>query len=159
MSWFSELRELRNALVETGSIIYSVWPVTATKQTPGVAIPSKAAADDWGDWTEVIATTDIAGSAFWYIGTQLFSVGAAADNCAVQIGLTDGTGPPPALTRAIDEIQWAKFTAVGTDLGMPFSMVPYPVRLAAASQVSARSASLNAGAKNITISIKVATGL
>jgi len=155
MSWWSDLRRLRNALVESGSVIYAVYPIVATKQTSGVAIPSKAAANEWGAWTEVIATTDIPGSAFWYVGTQLFSVGVNLEDGAVQIGYTEAL----VLTRAIDEIEWGKFTLLGQDLGNPFSMVPYPVKLAAASQVSARSATENAAQKNVTISIKVATGL
>lgn len=158
MSWWSELRRLREALILSDSVIYSIYPAGGAKQTPGKAIPSKAVADEWGDWTVVIAADAIA-TAFWYVGTQLFSVGVNTENGAVQIGYTDGTGPPPALTRQLDEIEWGKFTLLGQDLGMPLSQVPYPVRLPAKAEVSARSADENAGSKNITISIKVAVGL
>jgi len=143
-----------DALIVSDNISYSVWPDGAAKQTPGVAIPSKATANEWGVWTEVIATTDIA-TAFWYVGTQLFSIGVNTEDGGVQIAYTVAL----ALQRQIDEIEWGKFTLLGQDLGNPLSMVPYPVKLAAASQVSARSATLNAASKDITISIKVATGL
>lgn len=155
---FRWVKRIFNSIIYSDNIVYSVYPVTAGKQTAGKAIPSKAAANEWGSWTPVIATGDIT-TEFWYVGTQLFSVGVAGEDGAVQIGYTDGTGPPPALKRQIDEIEWRKFTAVDTDLGMPLSRVPYPVRLPAKAEVSARSATLNAASKNVTISIKVATGL
>lgn len=158
MSWWSELRSLRNALIESTNVVYSVYPVTVGKQSAGKAIASAAAADDWGAWVPVIAAADII-TEFWYIGTQLLNTGMAGEDAAVQIGYTDGTGPPPALTRAIDEIEWRLMTAADTDLGMPLSMVPYPVRLPANAEVSARSATVNAAAKNVVICIKVATGL
>ena len=154
MSWWSELRRLRNALIQSDSVIYSVWPTGGAKQTPGKAIPSKAVSNEWGAWTEVIATTDIAVS-FWYVGTQLFSMGVNAEVGGVQIGYTVAL----ALQRQLDEIEWGKFTLLGQDLGNPMSPVPYPVKLAASSQVSARSATINAASKDITISIKVAVGL
>lgn len=158
MSWFSELRSLLNALIQSDSVVYSVYPVTADELSAGTAIASGGAADDWGAWVPVIAATDIAED-FWYVGTQLLDTGMAGEDAAVQIGYTDGTGPPPSLTRAIDEIEWRLMTAADTDLGMPLSMVPYPVRLPANAEVSARSATVNAGAKNVVICIKVATGL
>jgi len=158
MSWWSDLRRLRDALLESDSIVYSVYPITVDEQSAGKAIASGGAADDWGAWVPVIAAADIA-TDFWYVGTQLLSTGQAGEDAAVQIGYTDGTGPPPALTRAIDEIEWRLMTAADTDLGMPLSMVPYPVRLPANAEVSARSATENAASKDVTISIKVAVGL
>ncbi len=158
MSWWSELREIVDALLESDSVIYSVWPVTADEQSGGKAIASGGAADDWGAWIPVIAAADIA-TLFWYVGTQLLDTGQVGEDAAVQIGYTDGTGPPPTLIRAIDEIEWRLMTAVDTQLGMPLVMVPYPVRIPASGEVSARSATVNAGTKDVVICIKVATGL
>jgi len=150
---------LFNALVQSDNVYYAVYPIqAATKKSDGLAIASGAAADLWGAWVPLIAVADIL-TEYWYVGTQLHNVAVAAEDVGVQIGLTDGTGPPPALLRQVDEIEWQKFTAVDQDLGTGYCGVPYPVRLPPSGELSVRSATLNAAAKDVVVSIKVAIGL
>ncbi len=147
-------------LIESTNIVITVYPIqgAGAKRSAGQALASGAAADTWGAWIPIIAAATIT-TDFWYLGTHLHSVGVVGEDGAVQIGHTDGTGPPPALLRRIDEIEWSKFTAVDVDLGNPLVGVILPVKLIASAQVSGRSATLNAAAKNVTVSLKIATGI
>jgi hypothetical protein len=153
------VNRLFNAVVESDSVVITVYPINAAgaKQSVGAALASGAAADTWGAWIPIIAAGTIT-TEFWYMGVQLHSVGVAGENGGVQIGHTDGTGPPPALIRRIDEVEWCKFTAVGTDLVGPASVI-LPIRVIPSAEISGRSATLNAAAKNVTVSLKIATGL
>jgi len=153
MSWWSELKRLRDALVESDSVIYKVYPITVDQRSGG-QILLQGAADVWGAWTTIIAAALI-GTKYWYVGTQLHDTGQAGDDAAVQICQGDGAG---GITQAIDEIEWRLMTAADTDLGMPFSQVPYPVLLPAEAELSGRSAG-KTGGKNVVVSVKIATGL
>jgi len=153
MSWWTELRRIRDALVESDSVIYAVYPITVDEQSPGQALV-QGAADVWGVWTTIIATDTIA-TKYWYVGTQLLNTGQAGDDAAVQICQGDGAG---GSTQAIDEIEWRLMTAADQDFGMPLSQVPYPVLLPAKAELSGRSAG-KTGGKTVTVSVKVATGL
>jgi len=150
---------LFQVMIQSDNISYAVYPIQgATKKSDGLGILSAAAADTYGDYIPLIAAADIL-TQYWYVGTQLHSVGAATDDVGLQACYTDGTGPPPALLRLLDEIVWQKFTVVDQDLGNGYCGVPYPVRLPPSAEISYRSATLNAGAKTVTVSCKVAIGL
>jgi hypothetical protein len=149
-----------NAIVQSQNVTITVYPITGAgaKRSAGQALASAAAANTWGNWTPIIAAATIT-TEYWYLGTHLQSVGVNGEDGACQIGHTDGTGPPPALIRRIDEIEWGLFTALGTDLGNPLVAAVLPIRLIANAELSGRSATLNAAAKNVTVSVKIATGL
>ena len=150
---------LFQVMIQSDNISYAIYPIQAAdKKSDGLAIASGAGIDLWGDWVPLIAAADIL-TQYWYVGTQLHNVAVAAEDVGVQAGYTDGTGPPPALLRQLDEIEWQKFTAVDQDLGTGYCGVPYPVRLPPNAEISYRSATLNGAAKTVTVSCKVAIGL
>jgi len=150
---------LFQVMIQSDNIVYAVYPIqAANKKSDGLGILSDAGVDTWGAYIPLIAAALI-GTEYWYVGTQLHEVGAATDDVGVQACYTDGAGPPPLLIRLLDEIEWQKFTVVDQDLGCSYCGVPYPVRLPANAELSYRSATLNAGAKTVTVSCKVATGL
>jgi len=155
----SLIGRLFQVMIQSDNIQYAVYPIQgATKKSDGLAIASGAGIDLWGDWIPLIAAGDIV-EQYWYVGTQLHNVSVAAEDVGVQAGYTDGAGPPPALIRQLDEIEWQKFTVVDQDLGNCYSGVPYPVRLPANAELSYRSATLNGAAKDVIVSCKVAIGL
>ena len=153
------IARLFQVMIQSDNIVYAVYPIqAATKKSDGLAIASGAGIDLWGDYIPLI-TAALIPTQYWYVGTQLHSVGAAADDVGVQACYTDGAGPPPLLLRLLDEIEWQKFTIVDQDLGCGYCGVPYPVRLPPSAELSYRSATLNGAAKDVVVSCKVATGL
>jgi len=153
------IARLFQVMIQSDNVYYVTYPIVdADHKSDGLAIASGAAIDLFGDWIPLIAATDII-TQYWYVGTQLHDAGVIAEDVGVQAGYTDGTGPPPALIRQLDEIEWQKFSAVDQDLGAGYCGVPYPVRLPANAELSYRSATLNGGAQDVVVSCKVAIGL
>jgi len=124
------------------SVVYTLYPVVAAGTVAGTTVTSGAGV--WGADKEIIAANAIT-SEFWV--------------CAMDIDTNSGAQPvvielEQAATTSIFAARM-DLTAATSNIGR-FS-VPYPQRIAASVQITARAS--GTGAKTYNVSVLVATGL
>ena len=155
MALVQESKRTYNAMVNSGSIRYALYPVVAGKMVAGVALPTddNATAKAWGAATEVFAAKTIT-TDFWVCGIQvLLCAGTNEEQRAVQIG-SGAVGTPTWLADFAFLL-----TAKATPNVGPF-LLPYPILLAANTAMCGRAAeTTKEAAKSQTIAVLIATGL
>jgi hypothetical protein len=140
---------------------YTMYPVTATGQCAGVALPhdNNLVAGNWGAWTQILLAAAAPATEYWYCGFQILISGAAGvQQHSVQIGTGLVAGPPVAIhdgSNAPGRAAAAEDSTIFTPV-----LVPYPIYEPAATPISGQSAvTAKAAATNITVGVLLATGL
>jgi len=147
-----EVQQTFLALVNSGNIVYTVYPTAATPlvDVTGIALTADAAGSKLGGTVEIIAGAGGIATAFWVCGIMV-NTASAADQFLVRLASGAGDGVAFADFGPMD------LTAVTANI--PPIHLPHPVRFAALTRIAGRVACLDAVARTLNVSVLVATGI
>ncbi len=144
-----EVQQTFLALVNSGNIVYTVYPtaVTPLVDTAGVTMTADAAGNKLGATKEILAATP---AVCWVCGIAV-NTASAPDQFLVRLASGAGDGVAFADVGPMD------LTAVTANIGPIY--LPYPVRFAAGVRLAGRLACLDAVARTLNVSVIAAAGV
>lgn len=143
MALMQKVNALYNLNIESGSVRILLYPGGATPAAGKTLTGGKSWA--YGAWAELIAANGIT-TPFWHVGAQIYTI-VVADQYIVDIGNVTTTIYQVGVST--DETTAAGERVTGTHY------LPFPLRVAANTQVQGRVANAAGGAAN-TVVAKVA---